>query len=73
VTLAEKDGALSDDERQALAKSYADQAMEYLREAVRRGYKNAATLKTHAALAPLKGRPDFQQLVQELEAKSGEP
>jgi tetratricopeptide (TPR) repeat protein/predicted Ser/Thr protein kinase len=69
VTLAEQDPALSKTGRQTLAVSYADRAMEYLREAVCRGYDKVASLKSLAALAPLRERPDFQQLVEELEAR----
>ena len=45
VTLAEHDTQLSEDQRAALAQSYADQAMEHLREAVRRGLTNVKLLK----------------------------
>ncbi|HMC10902.1 MAG TPA: tetratricopeptide repeat protein, partial [Pirellulaceae bacterium] len=69
VTLAEHDEQLTADERQLLANSYADQAVAHLREAIRRGYKNVASLKDLAALAPLRDRADFQQLLQELSAQ----
>jgi tetratricopeptide (TPR) repeat protein len=69
VRLAEKDLQLSETERVNLAQSYADRAMEHLRETVRRGYGKVASLKSLAALDPLRDRPDFQQLVQELEAR----
>jgi len=69
ATLAEQDSQLTESERQALAQSYADQAMEQLREAVRRGYDDVAALKSLAALAPLHDRPDFQQLAQYLESR----
>jgi serine/threonine protein kinase/tetratricopeptide (TPR) repeat protein len=69
VTLAKQDPALAESDGQALAILYADRAMEQLRFAVRRGYKNAASLKTQAAFVSLKSRPDFQQLIQELESK----
>jgi hypothetical protein len=68
-TLAEQDAAVSDDQRQTLAESYADQAMEHLQEAVHRGFKNVAALKTAAELAPLRDRSDFQQLIKELESR----
>jgi serine/threonine-protein kinase len=68
VTLAEQDSALADDQRQTLARSYADQAIEHLQEAVRRGFKNVAALKTSAELAPLRDRSEFQQLIKELES-----
>lgn len=73
VELAQNDMRLSELERIELAQSYADRSMEYLREAVRRGFNNAAAIKTRAALAPLRQRADFQQLVAELEAKPGAP
>jgi len=69
VQLAELDMRLSEGERVALKQAYADQAMEHLREAVRRGYDKVALLKSLAALDPLRARPDFQQLVQELEGR----
>jgi hypothetical protein len=43
--------------------------VEQLHEAIRRGYNDAASLKKNTALAPLRGRPDFQQLVQGLEGR----
>jgi tetratricopeptide (TPR) repeat protein len=69
VKLAEQDMALAETDRQALATSYADRAMGHLHEAVRRGYDKVASLKSLTALDPLRERPDFQQLVQELESR----
>ena len=46
--------------------AYADQAVGNLREAVLRGYTNVEELKTSGAFAPLRGRPDFQQLIHEM-------
>ena len=66
VALAEQDPALSAARRNELAQSYADQAVGNLREAVRRGFTNVGPLKTSGAFAPLRGRPDFQQLIHEL-------
>jgi tetratricopeptide (TPR) repeat protein len=67
VPLAEKDGKLSKPKRRELAKTYADQALETLRQAVARGYKNAAHLRQDPDLASLRSRPEFQQLVRDLE------
>lgn len=67
IGYAKQDARLSEDERQALAQSYAEEAMKYLHEAVRRGYQDAAALQTLDALAPLQNRPDFQQLVKQLQ------
>jgi hypothetical protein len=67
VVLADRDAKIREADRQALVQSYGDEAMVYLHEAVRRGFKDLKQLKTHAILAPLRERADFQQLVQELE------
>jgi tetratricopeptide (TPR) repeat protein len=69
VRLAEQDRKLAEAERETLAQSYADRAMEHLREAVRRGYDKATSITGAVALAPLRNRPDFQQLVMELESR----
>jgi tetratricopeptide (TPR) repeat protein len=66
---AEQDPQLADADRRILAQSYADQAMDQLREAVRRGYKDSKSLKTVSALAPLRERADFKQLIAELDAR----
>jgi hypothetical protein len=54
----------------AKKQEHAARAMEMLHQAVRVGYNNAAQLKQDTELAPLRGRDDFQQLIQELEKKS---
>jgi tetratricopeptide (TPR) repeat protein len=69
VTLARKDPGLPEPERRTLAETYADQAMKHLREAVKNGYQDAAVLSKQGALAPLRDRADFQQLVKDLEAR----
>jgi hypothetical protein len=43
--------------------------MKLLGEAVSKGFKDAAKLKSDAALAPLRQRADFQKLLTELEGK----
>jgi tetratricopeptide (TPR) repeat protein len=67
---AEKDSNLSPADRTRLKAQYADRAIEFLRQAVSKGYQNAASLKTDPDLAALRSREDFKKLVQEVEQKS---
>jgi serine/threonine-protein kinase len=69
VPLAEKDTRLSEARRKELVKTYADQAMDLLREAVAKGYKDAAHAKKDTDLDPIRNREDFKKLIGELEAK----
>jgi serine/threonine protein kinase/tetratricopeptide (TPR) repeat protein len=73
--LAEKDAALPEGQRQAVARGYADQAVGLLRQAVTRGYKDRDDLQKDPVLSPLRSRADFQKLLAELEAgaKPGTP
>jgi serine/threonine protein kinase/tetratricopeptide (TPR) repeat protein len=68
IPLAEKDAKLPEAKRKDLAKSYADRAVEALRQAVAKGYKDADHLKKDPDLDPLRERDDFRQLLAELEA-----
>jgi serine/threonine-protein kinase len=52
------------------AEQYARRAVALLRQAVQQGYKDAAHMKNDADLDGLRQRPDFQQLLAELEAKA---
>jgi hypothetical protein len=70
VPLAEKDAKLAAAERAKQARAYADRAIELLGEAIAKGFENAALMQKDTDLASLRSRPDFQQLVQELEAKT---
>jgi tetratricopeptide (TPR) repeat protein len=45
---------------------YLDESLEALRQAVKRGYRGAAEIKQDATLAPLRDRPEFQQLLNEI-------
>jgi eukaryotic-like serine/threonine-protein kinase len=73
VPLAEKDKGLPEAKRQELGRAYGDQAMGLLREAVRRGYRQADRLRA-ADFQPLAGLAAFQNLLRELEAdKRGNP
>jgi hypothetical protein len=44
-----------------------------LRQAVTKGFRDAARLKADPDLAALRGRADFRQLVTDLEAKAQAP
>jgi tetratricopeptide (TPR) repeat protein len=49
---------------------YADRAVELLRQAVQQGWKDVAHIKQDSDLDGLRQRPDFQQLLADLEAKA---
>jgi serine/threonine-protein kinase len=70
VFLAEKDEALPEARRRELARSYADRAMELLSQAIANGYNDAAHIKDDKDLEALRGRADFQKLLQDLESKT---
>jgi tetratricopeptide (TPR) repeat protein len=67
VMLVDKDAKLDQAKRRELAKHYADRALALLRQAVVRGYKNAAHMKMNRDLQPLRERPEFKKLLAELE------
>ena len=69
VTDAPKQELDSKDKRAAF---YGDEAMNMLRDAVLKGFKNAAHLKKDTDLASLRDREDFKKLVAELEARTKE-
>jgi hypothetical protein len=66
--LGREDAAIPAPERAALADSYADQAMDALRMAVRNGFRDAPDLESASVYAPLRGRADFRRLVREIQA-----
>ena len=70
--LADKDAKLDETKRKALAQGYADQALAQLRQAVARGYKDAAHMKQDPALEPLRAREEFRRLLADLEGKPKE-
>jgi serine/threonine-protein kinase len=51
-----------------LSNQYAARAMELLREAVKKGYKDIAHIKQDKDLDPLRSRDDFKKLLAQLEA-----
>jgi hypothetical protein len=44
--------------------------VQLLQRAAQQGYTDAAALKREAAFAPLRDRPDFQQLLSKLDNKT---
>jgi len=69
IPLAEKDVKSPEVIRKNLAMSYGDQAVEYLRMAAKKGFRDAEWIKKDKALDPIRTREDFQQLLVELEEK----
>jgi tetratricopeptide (TPR) repeat protein/tRNA A-37 threonylcarbamoyl transferase component Bud32 len=67
VSLAEKDKALPADKGKALAKSYGDQAIGMLKQAVDKGYKDVKNLKASDDFEAIRSWPEFQQIVRTLE------
>jgi hypothetical protein len=53
--------------RAELTQRYADQAMNLLREAVKRGFKAGDRYSKDKELEPLRMRPDFQKLLTEIQ------
>ena len=67
--LAAKDESLPEDRRRELATAYADEAVAALSQAVAKGAKDVAQMKSDPKLEPLAQRADFKKLVTEVEAK----
>jgi serine/threonine-protein kinase len=68
--LGRDDPAVPAREREALARSYADRAMDALRTAVRQGYRDLKRLRTAPDYEPLRARDDFLLLLRQLEAQT---
>ena len=49
---------------------YAEMAMQYLRDAVQRGFRDAEAIRKTDAFAPLRDRADYKELMEKLK---GEP
>ena len=70
VRLAAQDERLPEAKRQELARTYGDSAIAALRQAIEKGAKEVAQIKTDKSLDPLRSRQDFKKLLVELEAKN---
>jgi tetratricopeptide (TPR) repeat protein len=66
---ARQDAKLPEPERGKLGEQHADRAMELLRAAVAKGYKDGAHMKKDPDLDPLRRRDDFQKLLAGLSDK----
>jgi tetratricopeptide (TPR) repeat protein len=69
VPIVAKHEKLDKRQRREAAQFYRDAAMKLLREAVSKGYRDAARMKKDTDLDPLRQREDFQKLIAELEGK----
>ncbi|MFO0877702.1 MAG: tetratricopeptide repeat protein [Gemmataceae bacterium] len=69
IPIVEKHAKLDAAKRKEMAQFYGDETMKLLREAVKRGYTDAAHMKKDSDLDPLRSRKDFQTLLTELEKK----
>jgi tetratricopeptide (TPR) repeat protein len=69
IPIVRSDDQTLEDERDQQAAFYGDEAVKMLRDAVAKGWKNAAHVQKDAALAPLRERDDFKTLLAELQAK----
>jgi tetratricopeptide (TPR) repeat protein len=67
VPLVGNDSALDAAKRQGELDFYANQAIAMLRDAVAKGYRDAAHMKSDENLAPLRERDDFKKMVTDLE------
>jgi serine/threonine-protein kinase len=69
VELAQRDGGLAQEKRQELAGSYADQAVNLLRQAISNGFSDVEFLRKNEDLEAIRGREDFRQLLGEVQTK----
>jgi tetratricopeptide (TPR) repeat protein len=67
IPIVQKNDKASAEERDKQSAIYGDEAMTMLRDAVAKGFKNAAHVKQDKDLDPLRGREDFKKLLAELE------
>jgi tetratricopeptide (TPR) repeat protein len=70
---AGKDTKLTEADRTKKAREHADQAMDLLRQAVEKGYKDADHMKQDTDLDALRQRDDFKKLLADLEAPAPNP
>jgi tetratricopeptide (TPR) repeat protein len=68
--VAEKDTKLSAAERTTAKAQYANRAMDFLRQAVAKGFQNGKLLKSDPDLTPLRLREDFQKLTEQVAQKT---
>jgi hypothetical protein len=66
---AGSDVKLSPAERSKQRDQYADQSIEYLRQAVAKGFRDLPTINNDTDLDAVRGHPDFKKSVAEAEKK----
>ncbi len=69
VMLVKKDMGLDEASRKQLAQTYAERALARLRQAVERGFHDAERMQQDPRLEPLRARPEFRKLLDDLQAK----
>jgi serine/threonine protein kinase len=69
---ADRDTKLSPADHSRLKAQYADQAMDFLRQAIAKGWRNPRVMEKDADLDPLRAREDFLKLLADLEEKTKE-
>jgi tetratricopeptide (TPR) repeat protein len=69
IPIVAKHDKLDAKQRTETAQFYGDAAMKLLRDAVSKGYRGVAHMKTDTALDPLRRRDDFKKLMAELERR----
>jgi len=69
ITAVGKDRQLTAEAQRERAADYAARSMALLTDAVRRGYTNVESLNRSKAFAPMRDRPDFKKLLEDLEAR----
>jgi serine/threonine protein kinase len=69
IPIVARHDKLDDKQRKVATQFYGDAAMKLLRDAVSKGWNDAAHMKKDTDLDPLRKREDFQKLVAELEGK----
>ena len=69
IPIVQKDDQAAAEERDEQAQFYGDEALKMLRDAVAKGYRNAAHMAKNSDLAPLRERDDFKKLLEDLKAK----
>jgi tetratricopeptide (TPR) repeat protein len=66
---AERDPKLSPADRTRLKVRYAERALDFLSDAVSRGYTHPVAMRADPDLEPLRSRDDFRKLIADLEAQ----